>query len=318
MDIETSVKVAQALTGPIEKLIDTVGMGIGKMSDGIGKLYEPIHINRVAKTMRKNIDIPILYDKNGVLIDTTDYQEVYKRTLSRMEFQELRKQQNIENVIKKSYDELKDIESVSDEPVDSDWVSRFFNSVENIGNEEVQKIWGRMLAGEIKAPSTYSFRTMEILKNMTTKEIELFQKLASLCISVNNTTYFISSNTDLLKKFNLKFDDLILLEESGLLTIKELSIGQIISEEKKFFISQNEYKGLISLKEKKTKYFSFGAFILSKSACQLLNVISVEKNIQYFFDFIKELIIKNKDTDIEVRKMILEGLSIKFEPVNIP
>lgn len=144
------------------------------MSDRIGKLYEPIHINRIAKTMRKNVDIPMLYDKNRVLIDTRDFQEIYKRTVSRMKFQELRKQQNIENVIKESYKELKDVESVFNELVDSDWVSHFFNSVENIGNEEIQKIWGRMLAGEIKSPNTYSFRTMEVLKNMTTREVELF------------------------------------------------------------------------------------------------------------------------------------------------
>ena len=317
MDIEASVKVAQALTGPIEKLIDTVGMGIGKMSDGVGKLYEPIHINRIAKTMRKNVDIPMLYDKNGVLIDTRDFQEIYKRTVSRMEFQELRKQQNIENVIKESYKELKDVECVSDEPVDSDWVSRFFNSVENIGNEEIQKIWGRMLAGEIKSPNTYSFRTMEILKNMTTKEIELFQKLASICISINND-YLISSNVEILGKFGLIFSDLILLEECGLLSIQELSINPIITENKEIFLSQGRYQSFISLKKIGVRKLTYNVFRLSKSACQLVDILSIEKNNEYFFEVIRNIIGLNQGINIEVfEPIIIENNNIKYEKVNI-
>lgn len=318
MDIETSVKVAQALASPIEKLIDTVGMGIGKMSDGVGKLYEPIHINRIAKTMRKNVDIPMLYDKNGVLIDTRDFQEIYKRTVSRMEFQELRKQQNIENVIKESYNELKDVECVSDEPVDSDWVSRFFNSVENIGNEEIQKRWGRMLAGEIKSPNTYSFRTMEILKNMTTKEIELFQKLASICIGNGNNEYILSSNTELLKKYELSFDDLITLSECGVVSTQEVTNIRQINENANFFLSQNNYISFIYTKEKNNREFRFNIFILTKSASQLINIIPIEKNSGYLFDVIRELIRLNQDINIEVfEPIITENNNIKYEKVNI-
>lgn len=317
MDLESGVKIVQALTGPIEKLIDTVGMGIGKMSDGVAKLYEPIHMDRMAKTMRKNIDMPTLYDKDGIVIDTRDFQEIYKRTVSRMEFQELRKQQNIENVIKESYNELKDVESVSTEPVDSDWVSRFFNSVENIGNEEIQKIWGRMLAGEIKSPNTYSFRTMEILKNMTTKEIELFQKLASICISINND-YFISSNVEILEKFGLTFSDLILLEECGLLSVQELSINPVITENKANILSQGRYQSSMYLKKAERKKLTYNVFRLSKSACQLVEILSIEKNNEYFFEIIRELIRLNQDINIEVYETIPVGKNaIRFKPVDI-
>lgn len=317
MDLENGVKIAQALTGSIEKLIDTVGMGIGKMSDGVGKLYEPIHINRIAKTMRKNIDMPTLYDKDGIVIDTRDFQEIYKRTMSRMEFQELRKQQNIENVIKESYKELKDVERVSNEPVDSDWVSRFFNSVENIGNEEIQKIWGRMLAGEIKSPNTYSFRTMEVLKNMTTREVELFQKLASICISINND-YFISANIEILGNFGLTFSDLILLEECGLLSIQVLSINPQVSEKKENFLSQDKYQSFISLKKGEKRILSYNVFRLSKSAAQLLDILSVEKNIEYFFEVIKEMTRINPDINIEVYEIISAGKTeIRFKQIEI-
>lgn len=317
MDLENGIKIAQALASPIEKLIDTVGMGIGKMSDGLAKLYEPIHMDRMAKTMRKNIDMPTLYDKDGIVIDTRDFQEIYKRTMSRMEFQELRKQQNIENVIKESYNELKDVESVSDEPVDSDWVSRFFNSVENIGNEEIQKIWGRMLAGEIKSPNTYSFRTMEILKNMTTKEIELFQKLASICISINND-YFISSNVEILGKFGLIFSDLILLEECGLLSIQELSINPLITENKEKFLSQDRYQSFISLKKIGVRKLTYNVFRLSKSACQLVDILSIEKNNEYFFEILRNIIGLNQGINIEVYESIIVGNNeFSYKPVDI-
>jgi hypothetical protein len=48
-------------------------------------------------------------------------------------------------------EELKKENDVSDTPVDEDWIVRFFNVVEDISDEMMQQLWGRILAGEVKA-----------------------------------------------------------------------------------------------------------------------------------------------------------------------
>ena len=166
-------EVVQAFASPIEKLIDAV-------SGAIGKAYEPKHIRNMAdakayelkiisETIRNNSDVPIVYDSTGVSIDTSNYEEIAKRASSRLAYQEITKQQNIEAVIDNAYEELGTTDSVSSEPVNANWMIRFFNSVEDISDESIQKIWGRILAGEIKRPNNYSYRTLEIKKYDTAR-----------------------------------------------------------------------------------------------------------------------------------------------------
>lgn len=153
-----ATEIVQAVVSPAEKLIEAV-------SGAIGKAYEPRHVRKMAEakayelkliadTVRNNSDVPIVYDSTGVSIDTSNYEEIAKRASYRLAFQEITKQQNIEAVVDRAYDELSGEEFANNEPVSQDWMSRFFNSVEDISNEKMQEIWGHILAGEIRSPNT--------------------------------------------------------------------------------------------------------------------------------------------------------------------
>ena len=65
----------------------------------LGKAYEPKHIRKIAK-----------------------------RASSRLVYQKITKQQNIEAVVDNTYEELEHAENVSSESVNSDWMFRFLNS----------------------------------------------------------------------------------------------------------------------------------------------------------------------------------------------
>ncbi|MFR4478344.1 MAG: DUF2806 domain-containing protein [Fusobacterium sp.] len=311
MDINDGIKIVEAFVSPIEKLITTV-------SAGIGKVYEPTHIKRISNAIRDNIDIPIVYNDGKVSINSENFQELAQRASSRMAFQELTKQQNIDNIVYNAREELKNIKNVSEEPVDKDWVFRFFNSVENISNEDLQKIWGRILAGEIKTPNSYSYRALEVLKNMTPKEIEVFQKFISICVT-DEYYYFISSNQEILKKYNLDFTDLLLLEECGLLSVQSLSCTHQINDEKRNFIKNDSFLSFISTNKKEIKEISFSIYILNKTGIQLLNAISTKRESEYVIDFLKILAKDNKDIDFTVHKIknINENNEIIYEAKNL-
>ena len=147
----------------------------------------------ISKTVRNNSDVPIVYDSTGVSIDTSNYEEIARRASSRLAYQEIAKQQNIEAVVDNAYEELEKVEGVNNEPVNPDWMIRFFNSVEDISDESMQKIWGCILAGEIKRPNSYSYRTLEKLKNMTQQEAEHFQLVASLVLRSSGRTFILSN-----------------------------------------------------------------------------------------------------------------------------
>ena len=84
--------------------------------------------------------------------------------------------------------ELENETKVSEEKVNEDWITRFFNTIEDINNEQLQQLWAKILAGEIKQPNSYSLRTLELIKNLTIKEEELFSKIGNLSIQNQSKT----------------------------------------------------------------------------------------------------------------------------------
>src|SRR5690606_25427708 len=116
-------------------------------------------------------------------------------------------------------DDLRNEQSVTDEPLDEDWKTRFFNIAEDISNEEMQSLWGKILAGEIKQPKSYSLRTLELLKNLSKEEAEVFTKFAQLRITTaNNNVIYNEDHGEFLKsEFGITFLDRLLLTELGLI-----------------------------------------------------------------------------------------------------
>lgn len=291
-------EVVQAFASPIEKLIDAV-------SGAIGKAYEPKHIRNMAdakayelkiisETIRNNSDVPIVYDSTGVSIDTSNYEEIAKRASSRLAYQEITKQQNIEAVIDNAYEELGTTDSVSSEPVNANWMIRFFNSVEDISDESIQKIWGRILAGEIKRPNNYSYRTLEKLKNMTQQEIEHFQLLSSLVLQVGDKK-FILRDKELKNKYNINFEYLLELEECGLMSSQPLGLTLTSFREQPVYIHNSQIIGVIKGKEEMPQKIELSVFVFTKSGNQLLSAIHSKENSSYILDCLKSISKKHQE-----------------------
>lgn len=179
---------------PIDKLIDIISSVTGRMSkpyfdrkDIDTKAYE---IKKLAEAKAEEMKIistaikenyllagGIEYKENNIIISSpkelpsnTMGQTVFitpdleQRTTERVSFQEAKKQLNLESVTAHATEELRNEPPVTDEPLDEDWKTRFFNIAGDISNEEMQALWGRILAGEIKQPRSYALRTLELLK----------------------------------------------------------------------------------------------------------------------------------------------------------
>ena len=114
---------------------------------------------------------------------------------------------------------------MSSDNVDEDLITRFFNIVEDISNEQMQNLWGRILSGEIKQPSTYSLRTLEILRNISPSEAEIFRKVAELALKSEGKSFIFHNQKFLEDELNITFIDLLLLRDLGLLFTNELEFS---------------------------------------------------------------------------------------------
>ncbi|QQP11672.1 DUF2806 domain-containing protein [Lysinibacillus agricola] len=298
------------LSEPLTKLIEVV-------SCGLGKIYEPTNIRRTAKAKADEIKLisdalvqnnmlPTNYSNGDISIDTTNSEELFKRAGERMIYQEILKQQNIDSVINTAFDELENTDEVSEDPVDKDWITRFMNSIEDISNEYMQEIWGKLLAGEIKQPNTFSLRTLEKLKNLTQHEAVLFKKVSEIALIDGNTSH-IYRGGDLLDSVGINYDDLLVMEECGLITTAELTYSINVKPNFKITLSNEERFASFYNTSESSKIIEIPVYKITYSGTQLLKVIQSNPDNDFFISCIGELGMKNSQ-DFSINIYPITGL----------
>jgi len=230
------IKDLTGLSEPLKKLIEVVSQGVGALSKPYlirktadARAYE---IKVIAESIKENqVSLKqIGYNEEKLSLTSLDGDSVKKelsleeRTQQRIDYKEQKRQRNIENITQKAAENLEAETTISDKPVDEDWTTRFFNYAGDISNEEIQGLWGRILAGEIKQPKSYSLRTLDILRNLSKEEAQIFMKFASLAIRSSGASFILNfKNEKLLEdKYQLLFSDRLLLEELGFMTANDL------------------------------------------------------------------------------------------------
>jgi len=270
---------------PLEKLIEVI-------SNGIGTLYKPRSIRKEADANAYQIEI-IEKAKTKALSEGKEIEaETYLRIKERLLFREIEKQNNIDSVSETAAEQLAQEDNISEEPVDKDWSKRFFNIVEDISDEEMQGLWGRILAGEIKDPKSYSLRTLELLKNLSKNEAETFMKFATLAFVTRNDAFLLNfSNENLLKNtYNLKFNERLLLEELGLIAANDLQyrIGKTMNNSAQtYFTNGNMIVQLIKPPNQPEQQLQ--VLVFTKIGKELLKLLNKSANLDYIKLFASKL-----------------------------
>lgn len=293
-----ALEIVRTLVSPTMKLMDMVG-------GAIGTLYEPRHkrkmadataheINVIGEAMRNAADMPIVYDQNGMAINSQDFSRLMQRAGTRLLLQETIKQHNIESVIDNAYEILEKEEVCSEEPVEQGWINRFFDSVSDVSDEDLQKLWGKVLAGEIKQPKSYSLRTLETLKNLSKHEAELFEKVATLATRMHGNL-FLTCETEILRRYEISYDAILCLDECGLINSDgmvsynpKISINDPVA-----IFSKSKLLLLKGTSERPTK-ISIGIFGLTQAGKELYSILECDSNESYLCDFAEEIEKNNK------------------------
>lgn len=305
------------LSEPLSKLIESVARGVGK-------IYEPMHIKRMAKAkseeiklisdkVNENINLPTTYIDGNISIDASNSEELLKRTGNRLLFQEMHKQQNIDSVVSHAYSELENETEVSKEPINPDWIIRFMNSVEDISNEEMQILWAKILAGEIKKPNTYTLRTLERIKNLSVEEANKFNELSKYILT-SGDLMFILSKKDLRNEFGIQFDDILLMEECGLVSSQNLSLKMKTNNKSPKLVSNSQIMGIITGLTSEFKDIILNVYSLTESGKQLFKTINCEGDDKYAIRAL-ELIKQEMSSEfkLSVHRIISVSSDMEFE-----
>ena len=160
-------------------------------------------------------------DGGGRIEPTLDLSELATAVSNRDFSDSLRKEANVAKSVLIAEDILsQDQQEPSEQSVEDDWIFSWRESAGRVSSSELQDIWGRILAGEIKQPGTYSMRTLEFLKGLSKSEAELISKAAKFVIG--DRIY--RKKDDFLEKEGLHFSHLLFLQDIGVLSGVE-SVG---------------------------------------------------------------------------------------------
>lgn len=65
------------------------------------------------------------------------------------------------------------------EPPDEDWLHQFLDTCKDIGDDRMQTVWGKLLAGEVASLGTYSLLTLNTVRTLRKREADLFTKFCT-------------------------------------------------------------------------------------------------------------------------------------------
>ena len=97
----------------------------------------------------------------------------------------VRKEFNVTGAVLDAFEELRSDESAQPPETvpDTDWLYRWRDAAGEVSSDELQVLWGRLLAGEIKAPGSYSLRTLEFVRNLGRADAALIQGIAPYVVA---------------------------------------------------------------------------------------------------------------------------------------
>ena len=141
-------------------------LGIGKLFDtlanGCDWFAKPCQIKRIAtaERERKALDFEqnIKFQLKQAVVDNAicDLKSIRQQ----------RQLDNVADIMSFAAQDLKLIEHVSENPIDVDWASRFFDYAKDCSDDKIKILWGKILAGETASPGNYNKRTLNILHDI--------------------------------------------------------------------------------------------------------------------------------------------------------
>lgn len=284
------------LTGlekPLVKLIETVSEGVGV----VGNHFFGFDVAKIKRTGEAEAEV----EKTKIIARAEAQQEalaVLGRAEKRFALEQYTKQINLENIIVRSREDLRGKE-VSDEPVEKDWTMRFLDIAQNVSREELQEVLAKILSGEIQRPGSFSYQTLEVIRCLSARNLEMFQRFVAL--STEAGMIKVDSTGEFLEKFGLSFGMYLELGSLGIFN-QSSTIGYNVKLSSGETLSLQFGKELLILKNNSeaTKTFDQGLYVFSVAGREIAGLMREGATNEHFETYKGDLIRKIQEAGFEV------------------
>lgn len=175
-----------------------------------------------------------------------------------------------------------------------DWINLYFENAKTTSDEYMQNIWAKVLAKELEAPGSFSFQTLNVLRNMSADDFKLFELMCSLQVNHRLLT------GSIYHKYGLTWLNRVRLKELGLLNLDSSEQTNIISPLKNnATVYCDQYVIVFTNGSNKDIEHKFDIHLLSSSAIELIKIVDMQANEQFIIDYTRE-ISKKKHANINI------------------
>ncbi len=251
---------------------------IEKISDAVGGIFQPYQIIRIAKAEAEANKISAESQ-----IQITD---LHRRAMHRFLDEEAKKQSNIEGITRQALPLLED--KSRPENVDDDWITNFFDKCRITSDDDMQRLWSSILAGEANAPGTFSRKTVNLMADLDKSDAELFRQLCGFCWMIGSVTPLIFDSQDEIYNSNgINFGSLSHLESLGLIQFNQIAGFKRLRLPKIFNVFYYGKPVELILPKDDNNELEVGLVLLTKAGQELAPVCG-STPIDVFFQFICE------------------------------
>lgn len=211
-----------------------------------------------------------------------------------------RQHKNRAKIIEKAIGLLE--EGDTPQTINDDWLLSFFDFCKNVSTDELQYIWAKILANECKKENSSTLNLLRILSDISSNEIEIFIHVLKECnygMRCFDAIGIVSIDSKYLEKINIKFDDIIKLEDIGIMNRETISLDDEI-----VFELDNKTIKFVKKEDKKGKIIKLQTFAtfyrLTNIGMKLAELTDIESNQDPFIalenalkDYYDMIIIEN-------------------------
>lgn len=200
-----------------------------------------------------------------------------------------------------------DVNNNEETTINEDWLNNFETQARQVSTEEMQRRFGRVLAGEIEKPGSYSIRTLKTLGELDRYIATLFKNLCSVSVVLENlnSNYIFDVRVpslggdpgfNVLEKYGLSYRELNSLHEYGLIIQEydsvfsyDIHTGTKDDSIPQRFRHQERYWNLLPSPEwdSNQEFFDLSGVVFSHVGCELLRIVDQDPVPEYTEDLKK-------------------------------
>lgn len=149
-----------------------------------------------------------------------------------------------------------------------DWIHIYFESAKNTSDTYMQEVWAKVLARELSIPNSFSYKTLETLKNMSSEEFKLFEEMGAL--NVHGAIF----KGEYLREYGFDWMNLQKLKEYGLISL-DSSVRPVIVQAKGTTnqILNNEYVIIFSNEKETEIKCEIPCYLFTNVAKELIKIV---------------------------------------------